>query len=525
MRPLGACLLVGSVALGAAWLTGKAFGETPPAYHDEYSYLFQARTFLAGRLWFPSAVEPHLFDQMHVLNEGHFASRYFPGAGLWLAPFVASGVPQWSMWLALALCAMLVVLVAKELASLRAGLIAGLLTGLSPGILLFGNLLLAHLPTLVGLMIFLLGFYRLRRTGSLVWAFITGTGLAFAMLCRPMTAAGVALPYGAYLLWSVRPWYLERPSPNATSEKAGWEQLSLQHRLLGGLILSVPLVVGFGTMAYINREITGNALLSPYQQYTNLHTPRHVYGFYNVTRGERHLGPRVLKHYDEWAEELTPSLAAQNVRDRWFASWRWTLGMIPLGAVFWLVLAGGPAMRSNLHLLLASILSLHAAHVPYWYAGIMHWHYVFETAPLWLLVFGITTDRLFQTWNVQRRGMMKWCWTAWVAMTIFVNLWAIEDIWIGPLARGIEELGFARNRYAQFANLVKARVSTPAIVLVQGDPSDRHLDYVTNPPNLSGPVLYGRYLPKQIPLTRVKELYPNRHVYLFDAKTNQLRHL
>ncbi|HID24020.1 MAG TPA: hypothetical protein EYP14_16685, partial [Planctomycetaceae bacterium] len=44
------------------------FGDLPPALHDEYSYLFQAKTFLAGRLWFPSHPDmPHLFDQMHVL--------------------------------------------------------------------------------------------------------------------------------------------------------------------------------------------------------------------------------------------------------------------------------------------------------------------------------------------------------------------------------------------------------------------------------------------------------------------------
>ena len=66
----------------------------PPAYHDEYSYLFQARTLLAGRFSFPgSTVQPELFDQMHVLNEGRMASRYYPGTGIWLAPFVALGHP------------------------------------------------------------------------------------------------------------------------------------------------------------------------------------------------------------------------------------------------------------------------------------------------------------------------------------------------------------------------------------------------------------------------------------------------
>ncbi len=76
--------------------------ELPPALHDEYSYLFQAGTFLAGRLAFPSAPRhPELFDQMHVLNDNDvYAGRYFPGTAFWMAPFVALGKPYWGHWLA-----------------------------------------------------------------------------------------------------------------------------------------------------------------------------------------------------------------------------------------------------------------------------------------------------------------------------------------------------------------------------------------------------------------------------------------
>ena len=66
----------------------------PPAYHDEFSYLLQAKTFLAGRLSYPSSPQlPELFDQMHVVNEGRFASRYSPGVCAWIAPFLGLGHP------------------------------------------------------------------------------------------------------------------------------------------------------------------------------------------------------------------------------------------------------------------------------------------------------------------------------------------------------------------------------------------------------------------------------------------------
>jgi len=76
----GAVALVG---LFSVVQTGHRFGDLPPAYHDEYSYLFQAETFARGRVTndrFEAA--PELFDQMHILNDlpGKFVSRYFPGA-------------------------------------------------------------------------------------------------------------------------------------------------------------------------------------------------------------------------------------------------------------------------------------------------------------------------------------------------------------------------------------------------------------------------------------------------------------
>ena len=206
-RPACYSLLVAGVSLAASLGVGARFDGLPPAYHDEYSYLFQAETFLAGRASYPSHDGARLFDQMHVLNEGRFASRYFPGTGIWMAPFVAAGHPYWGHWLANVVCAVLMFWIGRELAGDTGGLIAGLLTACSPGMALFSNLLLAHHPTLVGLGVFLLGVLRLIRSAGAGWALASGVGLAFAMLCRPMTAAGIALPFGAYLLW----WAVKEP--------------------------------------------------------------------------------------------------------------------------------------------------------------------------------------------------------------------------------------------------------------------------------------------------------------------------
>ncbi|MCA9117891.1 MAG: hypothetical protein KDA79_22625, partial [Planctomycetaceae bacterium] len=91
---------VGVVSILLSLHAARMFGDLPPAYHDEFSYLFQAETFLGGRTWFPShPLAAPLFDQMHVLNEGRFASRYFPATGAWIAAFLAIGHPLWGHWL------------------------------------------------------------------------------------------------------------------------------------------------------------------------------------------------------------------------------------------------------------------------------------------------------------------------------------------------------------------------------------------------------------------------------------------
>ncbi|HAW30053.1 MAG TPA: hypothetical protein DCY03_18335, partial [Planctomycetaceae bacterium] len=259
--------------------------------------------------WLPGHADaPELFDQVHVLNEGKMASRYFPGTGLWLAPFVAWGHPYRAYWLAGALTTFFIFWAGRELAGNGVGLLAGLIVALSPGMAIFSNLLLAHHPTLVGLSAFLFFFLRMQRTRSFRDALLAGVGLAFGMLCRPMTAAGFALPFGIWLGVEVVRWCLPRVNHKATDSAT---EKSVVPQITG---LAIPLACGLIGLFFYNQSITDSGWKMPYQLYTDLYTPRHVYGFDNVVRGEQKLGPKVLENYDKWAENLTPALAAQNVQ-------------------------------------------------------------------------------------------------------------------------------------------------------------------------------------------------------------------
>ncbi|MCA8999975.1 MAG: hypothetical protein KDA80_23465, partial [Planctomycetaceae bacterium] len=207
----------------------RTFRDETPVIHDEFSYLLQAKTFLSRRwFWESSPVARELFHQMHVLNDGKFASRYLPGTGLWIAPWLAMGHPRWGHWFAQGSVAVAAYLLSKRLtemsradgkrlpngpglagiptaswSGLIAGIVAGTLIALSPGLALFSNLMLSHHPTLVGLSLFLWAFLHLMETSAMRWSLLSGAGLAFAMICRPLTAAAVGLPWGFWWLFQV----------------------------------------------------------------------------------------------------------------------------------------------------------------------------------------------------------------------------------------------------------------------------------------------------------------------------------
>ncbi|MDB5334945.1 MAG: hypothetical protein JWN70_564, partial [Planctomycetaceae bacterium] len=475
---------IGALSCGMSWQVSRSLGDLPPAFHDEYSYLFQAKTLLAGRFSFPShPTHAELFDQLHVLNLGQFASRYYPGTGLWLAPWVALGHPYWGQWLAGALTAMLIFWTGRELSGTGIGVLAGVLTAVSPGLALFSNLLLAHHPTLLGLSLFLFGFIRWMNCRRSLPLFMAGCGLAFAMICRPATGAGVGLPFGLWFAW----WMMAaKETPGAS-------------RVQAALLLAGPLVLGWGLMAAYNSAITGHWWQSPYQLYTDHYTPRHVYGFNNVLHGAELQGPRelpvVTRNYDAWAENLTWELAAKNVGYRFVASWRWTLGIIP---IVWICLAAiGMLGRQHVawRLIAAAIVSLHVIHVPYWFDGIMHWHYVFESSLLWLLLVAGSTGALIRTWQAADRPWLIVWLGALLSAAVVTNYVACPPYWAPAIHNGIAEIRFPRRIYGAFRQQLQTSITElPALVLVAPDPADRHMDLVTNGPPLDAPMLIGRYV-------------------------------
>lgn len=291
--------------------------------------------------------------------------------------------------------------------------------------------------------------------------------------------------------------------------------------------MSLPLVAGFVVLAIHNHAVTGSVTTSPYQLFNDIYTPRHVYGFNNVVRGEQHLGPRVLDHYDRWAINLTPALAVENAKNRLLASWQWTVGLVPLLAGLVAFVLTGSSRGRRWWLIFAAIVSLFAVHVPYWFAGMFNWHYVFETGPLWCLLLASATDTLSRAWLAAERPRMPVWWTLLIASAVVVNVTDFAPFWFpSKLQAGIEQVAFSRLKYQAFDELLRREVrQRPALVLIEADPADRHIDFVVNEPDLSSDVLRGRYPVADWPLQRIVAAFPDRAVYLFRAKTGELRRI
>jgi hypothetical protein len=87
-------ILIGTgfvISLALVWCL-RAF----PNSADEYSYLFGAQTFLAGRLWNPLPPEPQFFAFLHTLElNGKWVTMYTPGWPLLLALAGYFRLPYW----------------------------------------------------------------------------------------------------------------------------------------------------------------------------------------------------------------------------------------------------------------------------------------------------------------------------------------------------------------------------------------------------------------------------------------------
>jgi hypothetical protein len=197
-------------ALLAVWVL-RAF----PNSGDEYAYLFEARTFLAGRLWNPPPPLPALFAHYYILClNGKWAATYPPGWPLLLAAVMGLRLPS---WLAAPLCGGVLLFAVLKLGQKRDGALGGVLAAalvaISPFFLFNAASYFDNLPAAaVGLLFCWAAFDFLDHPR---WPNALCAGLALGMLglIRSQDVVLFGLPFaGEFLLRARRRHYLVAPA-------------------------------------------------------------------------------------------------------------------------------------------------------------------------------------------------------------------------------------------------------------------------------------------------------------------------
>jgi len=173
---------------------------------DEFSHLLLADTLLHGRLANPTPPFWQHFESLHIIQQPHYASNYFPGQALFLAAGIVALHSAWAGVLAGAVFFLLALYWA-----LRGWMPARwALFGLLLGALRFGiasywvNSYYGGFVPAAGGALVLGAFARLRRSAFLVDGAALGAGLAILATTRPFEGVAYALPFLTALAWQYR---------------------------------------------------------------------------------------------------------------------------------------------------------------------------------------------------------------------------------------------------------------------------------------------------------------------------------
>lgn len=253
-----AALVAAAFAAVALAFTLVVF-EGNPRNVDGFAQLFQARIFLAGRVWLPPPPELASFGTLHMmLGPERWYAQYPPGQSAVLAAGLLAGawwllLPVWAAALPL-----LVLRVGRWVGDEGAARLAALLLCVSPFALAVAGTEMSHLPAAV------LGTAAAACAtavrGRRPWLAAAGAGAMLGLMTafRPLDALAAAVPAGVILLVTAR------RVPRALALAA-----------VGGMAGTIP------TLWY-NAATTGSWRTFGY---TALWGPNHSLGFHAVPWG------------------------------------------------------------------------------------------------------------------------------------------------------------------------------------------------------------------------------------------------
>jgi len=282
------------LALGAALVLAGALGLRhlvlldAPVADDESTYVFIARTLLAGRVANPSPGDVAFFrNQFVVLDDASWYGKYPLGHPAALALGEALGLRALVVPLLSAASFALTFAVGRRVLAEREALLGTLLLLLSPQFLFTGATQLSQPASGLCMLLGLWALLRLDDGGRLRFAWLAGSAFALGILVRPLP--------GALFLGVAGTWVLLRFQGEPARRQA--------RRIGAGL---VPVALACGVILAVQQAQTGDPTRSGYDAYHGAYG-----GFF---RGE-------------WiAASLAGSLVRQNA---WLFGWPLSFAFLP----------------------------------------------------------------------------------------------------------------------------------------------------------------------------------------------------
>lgn len=383
--PAADILAIGLLAVLLRALILPLQGPALPIAHDEYSLLFQAETFLAGRLANPTPPFWEHFESIHLNVLPAYASMYFPGRSLPLAAGILVGHPWTGVWATFTAMCMAAVWMLQGWVSRPLALLGGVLVILRLGI--FGYWINSYWGgafSALGAMLLVGALPRLLDRPTWGVGILMGVGAAILVVTRPFEGALLCIPLAVFLLF--RMMRSEAARARAILVKAG---------------LPVVLLVAAsgGWLLAFNKATTGDALVFPYDMNRQTYAITPAFLVQDPIEGERR-GPPHFRPFYEW-ENLS-----YKTKETW-----WSLTRLTVGKVYyvWMLAVGivlAPAFLAGLWVALWARPVLPATLV---FFGIGHlfqtWHFAHYVAPILSVTLVITMMGFgwLRTWTPRGR--------------------------------------------------------------------------------------------------------------------------
>jgi hypothetical protein len=492
------------IAFSLYWALGFWGGrDFTPTVHDEYAYLFQAKTFASWRLCYPAPQFPQFFDAFHILTEKVYASKYPPGHALCLVPGVWLGVPMLMPLLLSTGSLVIFYYLVRQIQDETVALCTVSLVAVSPFQLEIATTYQSHSTTLFFLLLFVYSLVNSFPPKGLVRPLIAGLAIGLAFAARPLTALAAGAPFTLY--------YLFIAIKNA--KKRRFQEF--KSLMVVGIAFSSIVVM----MLEYNHVLMGSPFKFPWIEYTQRYMPADKPGF-SLTDEllPEGISPRKAAFYRSYVLWLKKSYDLGGAIKQFFGCrLRDSIRMAEysIGFVFFLPLAFVVPMSTFEKLMAGSIVSLFLAYF-FYYGGLPRYH--FEVLPfvVYFIVKGVLV--LLKIIEENKMDLMRsfLVWHLWWGIGFLVAFKIPQDF-------------FFKRRFTHYHSSFKNLVSTAGpdkkVVLVRYKPDHNfHLDLINNEPDMNASRnIFALDLGEQN--RKLIEYWRDRSFFLFEEKTWSLERL